>query len=222
MELSEKTAFLLALGSFWRPRSDLARSSLDNLKISKEGITIVAIQPKEADYKQTFVSRCSIVEICPVHTLEIYLQRTAEARSVNHTSQIFISNNKPHKAVSADTIGRWISNLLKKTGISARAHSTRGVATSFARELGIDEKVIMEKANWKSFQTFKGHYQRPTLNRSLRVNVVNDVHSRINEPLSVTFIKECTSSRSELEVSHPDPTQRLTNDRGIHQGIGFK
>lgn len=138
MELSEKTAFLLALGTFWRSRSDLARSSLDNLKISEAGIAIVAVQPKEADYEQTFVSRCSIMEICPVHTLEIYLQKTAEARSVSHTRRIFISNQKPHKAVSADIIGRWISNLLKKKDMFARAHSTRGITTSFAPELGID------------------------------------------------------------------------------------
>ena len=80
----------------------------------------------------------------------------------------------------------------------------------------------MEKADCKSFQTFKGHYQMPTLNRSLRVNAVNDFYSHIKEPLSVTFIKECTSSLRELEVFHPDPTQRPTNGRGIHQGIGFK
>ena len=46
------------------------------------------------------------VRICIVNTLAVYLERTAPLR---HSTQLFISTVRPFKAVSKDTISRWIN-----------------------------------------------------------------------------------------------------------------
>jgi hypothetical protein len=53
----------------------------------------------------------------------------------HNSSRLMLSSNKPHGPASVPTIGRWIKEQLKITGIDTSiitAHSTRGVAASKA------------------------------------------------------------------------------------------
>ena len=60
---------------------------------------------------------------------------------------LFVFINKPHKAVSSSTISRWITDVLKESGIDTekfKAHST----IAAAKICGILLSDIMERAHW--------------------------------------------------------------------------
>ena len=68
-----------------------------------------------------------------IHCIEQYLKITFDIRG--GTKQLLISHSKPHKAVSKDTIGKWIRLVFKRCNIDIRsygAHSTRAASTSIA------------------------------------------------------------------------------------------
>ena len=48
--------------------------------------------------------------------LKVYLQKTASLR--NECTQLLISHQKPFKAVSKDTISRWIKTMLADSGVT--------------------------------------------------------------------------------------------------------
>ena len=178
--VSGKAVTLLALATFWRPRSDLARIQLQDVSFSNEKVRIICTKPKEGDFKETSISYYEAEpEICPVKTLKIYLERTGERRE--KTKALFITHKKPYRDATADTLARWISSILKETGINARPHSTRGVAASNALHAGMPIESVLEKANWKSANTFKKFYLRPPENNPIRVHGVNEGHTTINE-----------------------------------------
>ena len=205
-ELSSKLAVLISLATFCRPRSDLSRIRLAQLEWEENAATMVVTQPKEGDYKKMTIYKCSDEAICPFRCLEKYVQRTKEIRSVV-TKNLFITSQKPFKDAKGDTIANWIKQILSNAGIQATAHSTRAMSSTLAKELGINEEIIMKKGNWKRKETFFKHYFRPTSNQPnpSRVNEEKEVHSKIYENNSSKFIYECTSSRRELEKSHPVP-----------------
>ena len=71
--------------------------------------------------------------LCVFSTLKEYLQRTETLRVTG--SQLLISFQKPHKAVSRDTISRWIRTVMQLSGINLdvyKAHSTRAASVSAA------------------------------------------------------------------------------------------
>ena len=67
--------------------------------------------------------------ICVVDTLKEYLKRTKILRG--NQDQLLISFIKPHKAVSRDTISRWLKLVLEQAGIDVdvfKGHSTRAAS----------------------------------------------------------------------------------------------
>lgn len=159
--LSTKTVTLLALASFWRPRSDLARIRLKDVKIDSQGLEIVATKPKEGDFKETRIERIEDEATCAVKTLEIYLERTKELRR-NGAEGLFIGYRKPHKEASANSIARWVEEGFKMAGIKDTPHSLRSITSSEALKRGVTIERILSKANWKDARTFFKHYYRPS------------------------------------------------------------
>ena len=207
-DLSSKTSILLALATFWRPRSDLARIEFKNVIFKEIYFKVTASQPKEGDFKTTTVYKCSDQDICPYVCLKKYIERTAETRQGSNSSKLFIVTSKQTHDASGDTIARWIKQIFHRANINANVHSTRSVASTLAKEMGIAQEEILARANWKSERTFKNHYYRPALKHpNHRVHEVNDVHSEIYDNMKneyLKFILECTSERSELDaLSHP-------------------
>ena len=71
------------------------------------------------------------VSLCIVKHLQQYLKRTDILRG--DVKELLVSYNKPHKAVSPDTVSRWIKSTLVGAGIDTSkysAHSTRSASTS--------------------------------------------------------------------------------------------
>jgi hypothetical protein len=57
LEVSERTALLVALATGWRPGSDLACISWSHCVVAPDGIHLVALRPKEGALKEVFLRR---------------------------------------------------------------------------------------------------------------------------------------------------------------------
>ena len=54
--------------------------------------------------------------ICPVQSLKDYLTRAAPPWHADATCLLF-SHTKPHKSVSAQTLARWIKQIMADAGV---------------------------------------------------------------------------------------------------------
>lgn len=91
-----------------------------------------------------------------------YLEKTKNLRE--NESKLLISFIKPHKSVKPCTAAGWLKNMLKEAGFDTEVfmpHSTRGASTSKANKFGLSLQQIMNKANWKSANTFQRFYNKP-------------------------------------------------------------
>jgi integrase len=99
-------------------------------------------------------------KLCIVHHLDVYIKRSKSLRSC---SKLFIGLVKPHKAVSKDTIARWIKVVLKLADIDVSkfsAHSTRAASTSAAALRDVPLSSIMTAAGWTRQSTFTQFYEK--------------------------------------------------------------
>ncbi|MCG7874955.1 MAG: hypothetical protein N0C90_01330 [Candidatus Thiodiazotropha endolucinida] len=79
-------------------------------------------------------------------------------------NQLFVSINKPHKAVSKQTVSSWIVGVIRlayeDSEMNVKAHSTRAIGPSWALFKGAALTSILEAADWSSAETFKRFYYR--------------------------------------------------------------
>lgn len=97
-----------------------------------------------------------------VKTLSHYLERTQSFR--DQENKLFLTYQKPHHAVSASTISRWIKSILKRAGVDTSkfgAHSTRAASSSAAKQAGVPIMDILSTGGWSSERTFPSHYSVP-------------------------------------------------------------
>ena len=103
------------------------------------------------------------IRICIYRVLKEYIERTSDLR---HDNQLFVSLIKPHKAVSSQTIGRWMRKVMCNAGIDTsvfKPHSVRGAAVSAAAEHGSTVADILKAAGWSNARTFETYYHRQVL-----------------------------------------------------------
>lgn len=101
-------------------------------------------------------------DVCVMNSLKSYLRMTENLRTSDF---LFIGLSKPHKAIGAQTVSRWIRRGLSKSGIDIskfNAHSVRSSATSAASRGGITLDQIRMRAGWSNqSDTFRNFYNRP-------------------------------------------------------------
>lgn len=76
-------------------------------------------------------------------------------------TDLFISYVKPHKAVTRDTISRWIKMVMLKSGIDVNkfaSHSVRSASVSRAEKNSIPICNILNVAGWSNAETFAKFY----------------------------------------------------------------
>jgi site-specific recombinase XerD len=81
--------------------------------------------------------------ICVASALETYLKRTSCLRK--DINILFISRKKPYKAITSQSLSRWIKHVLQKSGIDTSmftAYSTRHASTSAVKRKGINIDLI--------------------------------------------------------------------------------
>lgn len=99
-------------------------------------------------------------KLCIVDCLKQYLLRRKQKVS-NDVKKLLITNKKPYKAVSIDTIRRWIKTTFNMVGIhNFSPHSCRSASTSKANKLNIDIDKIITKGCWKNVETFRKYYDK--------------------------------------------------------------
>ncbi|XP_056116182.1 uncharacterized protein LOC130092366 [Rhinichthys klamathensis goyatoka] len=182
--LSFKTALLLALASAKRVSEIHAlsvHSACTQFMPEDAGVVLrpnPAFMPKivnsitplelRAFYSPPFASskQQKLNELCPVRALRIYIERTKGFRECD---QLFVSWVKPRKGkpITKQRLSHWIVEAISLAYSSKgheppaglRAHSTRGMSTSWALFKGVTIQDICEAASWSSPHTFARFYK---------------------------------------------------------------
>lgn len=172
--LTMKLATLLALITAQRVQT-LSKINISNIILNGDEVNIkIPDKIKTSSigrYQPNLIipSFTSNTKICPVNTLECYLQRTELLRGANENG-LFVTFKKPYHQASQQTISRWIKQFLRKSGLNTdifTAHSTRHASTSAAAKNGIDVETIRRTAGWtKNSEVFARCYQRPLVDQA--------------------------------------------------------
>jgi integrase len=117
--------------------------------------------------------------LCPVRALRVYCERTKDRRQ---SDRLFVSHGKSTKKtdIVKSTLSGWIVEAINLAYDSAKvarpfglkAHSTRGMASSWGLAKGTSIQEVCLAANWKSPSTFTAYYQLDVAPRSLAQSVL--------------------------------------------------
>lgn len=111
--------------------------------------------------------------LCVVSFLKQYISITEPFRG-NETA-LFLSYLSPHKAVTKDTIARWIKTVMNNAGIDInifRAHSVRSASVSHASKCRVPLDTILRTAGWSRESTFRKYYDKPITNDTVFAEAV--------------------------------------------------
>ncbi|XP_049927771.1 uncharacterized protein LOC126407128 [Epinephelus moara] len=193
--LSLKTAVLLALTTAKRVSDLQALSTRSVCMQFAPGGSKVCLRPNPAFVPKVVESayRCPTVELgafhpppfetaedrrlntlCPVRALRLYVDRTAGFR---RSDQLFVSWATPHKGkpLSCQRLSHWIVDAIElayrcrglQPPAGLKAHSTRGMATSWALFKGVRVEDICAAASWATPHTFVRFYRLDISDTSL-------------------------------------------------------
>ena len=163
-QLCYKTILLLALTSAARAHE---LSALDlTYSLRKEGSWEFSLptqvknsRPGHPAQKFLFLAFPENPKICVIRCVTAYVERT---KGLRKSTQLLVSFISPHKAISSQSVSRWLSRALRMAGIELTytGHSTRGASTSAASAAGLSADLILEAADWASVQTFERFYHK--------------------------------------------------------------
>ena len=99
--------------------------------------------------------------LCPVRCLSCYLSRSAAF--VPRCSSLFVSPKRPSRGISKNAISFFLRDVISSAGASSqdktpRAHSIRGMATSFSFVRNASISKVLEAASWRSNSVFSSFY----------------------------------------------------------------
>lgn len=182
--LSLKTGLLLALASAKRVGDIHALSVHSSCTQFAPGHTRVSLKPHLAFVPKVVGSSSPIIltafspppfsseedrrlhMLCPVRALQVYMDRTKRFR---RSDQLFVSWASPHRGrpITKQRLSHWIVGAIAlaytSQGLQApeglRAHSTRGLAASWALCKGVSIQEICAAASWSSPLTFVRFYK---------------------------------------------------------------
>ena len=174
--LTWKTCFLVAITTF-RRCSDLQSLQIaeDKMNIGNRGITFIRTGLAKQDRPNHDGSHIFVPShqedklLDPRRCLMKYIRKTKQYRIHGNQNavKLFLATRKPHHPISAQTISKWIVNLiklvykLKKKSLKnkkIKGHSTRSVGPSCALFKGASFRQVMESADWSTETTFIKHY----------------------------------------------------------------
>lgn len=164
-QLTLKLVILLALTTGQRMQT-LSLIDIRNIKENDDHIKIKIperIKTSGRNKKQPTLTLPFFTQnrkLCVATTLQDYLKVTKNLRS--DTEHLLISFQRPHGEVTAQTISRWIKEILQKCDIDTdtfSAYSTRHASTSAAKRSGVNIDTIKQTAGWtKESKVFAEFY----------------------------------------------------------------
>ncbi|XDV36877.1 hypothetical protein PO909_006592 [Leuciscus waleckii] len=180
--LSLKTALLLALASVKRVRDLQALSTSASCLEFGPNDSKVFLKPRHGYVPKVLSTpfRAQVISLsalpvsgedsdahtlCPIRALRRYLERSASFRQSDQLFICFGGRNKGLR-VTKLTLSRWIvdaialayTSLGLPCPIGVRAHSTRGMASSWAWSSGVPIEDICAAAGWSAPSTFARFY----------------------------------------------------------------
>jgi integrase len=156
-DLSLKLLMLLALTTGQRGQS-LHLLDLTNIRKGKSAFTVVITDPVKQSRPGVSAPVLRLVayppdrRLCVYTTMVEYLERTSKFDH-NMEAKLFVSYIKPHKAISKDTVSRWIKTVLIRSGVDVsvfKPHSVRAAAVSAAKSQAVPVNDILKTAGWSS------------------------------------------------------------------------
>ena len=170
-QLTLKLVMLIALVSAQRSQT-IHKLCLDNLTFSGSNAnfkitdTLKHSRPGLPGMIVTLEAYPVDTRLCVLTYLKYYISETKKFREQNGVveNRLFISYKKPYKAVTQDTISRWIHIVMKLSGVDVsyfKPHSTRAASASAAEKLGVPIAEILKTAGWSNERTFMKFYNKP-------------------------------------------------------------
>ena len=118
----------------------------------------------------------------PVRALHVYVSQSAAFRKGD---QLFVSWATPHrgKPLSHQRLSHWIVEAISlaygckglKPPHGLRAHSTRGMATSWTLFRGVSVRDICAAASWATLHTFVSFYRLDVSGHSVSQAVLETI-----------------------------------------------
>ena len=163
-QLTLKCAMLVALASAKRASSMCQLSVKQGYFVISESTVIMQPLGLEKTTRPGHKA-CPIVinaledqVICPVECIKIYLERT---RHLRKNESLFVSMNKPHGSVTAQTICLWLKTIIHLSGQEGTGGSTRSLSSSTLLAKGVTIDDILLTGDWTGAKTFRNHYFKP-------------------------------------------------------------
>ena len=156
-ELTHQLTFLLLILSGQRCQT-IHMLSIENMKLCgtqcKFCICNLVKQSRPGTHLEPIIFNSYSAEgkLCVVKHLNEYLKRTAQLRPPE-CKQLLISLQKPHGAVTTETISRWFKQFLNSAGVDTdkfKPHSTRVGSTSHLVANNIDISSILKSVGWSN------------------------------------------------------------------------
>ena len=171
-QLSGKLVMLMALVEASRS-SELAALDLRFRSFNPEGVSFKLPtltkkrSPGAPPRELLFGAFPDDTDLCVCQCLRAYEEATIDLRTQppSAPNRLFISHVKPHRPVTSQRIAHWLRDVMEASGVDTRvfsAHSTRGAATSAARDKGVPLQDILQTADWSRESTFTKFYYRPS------------------------------------------------------------
>ena len=141
-----------------------------------------AWSPAPGSYNFSAVFFSENPKICVVRTLAAYVLNVPcveRTRDLRKSSQLLVFLIAPHKAISSQSVSRWLTRALRMAGIELvySGHLTRAASTSAAAAGGLSVDLILEAADWASAQTFGCFHVREALQAAFALAVLHSVTS---------------------------------------------
>ena len=226
LQLAGKCALLLMLATMCR-LGDIMQTDLTHMKRINNGVEFHLSKPTKTfsifNYsrannlqKLTVMKGNVDQKICPIACLESYIERTKPFRRNSNCNALFIVIGiNPHKASNL-TVGRWVKNAIKDSGIAGySSHSARSSSSSFLALLGMGITDLVGRVGWGSESTFVKTYLKPIFN-SPGLN-----HGRTLPHSAV--IKPATKPTSSAGIKHANKNSakhfELPKDRHNYKSI---
>jgi site-specific recombinase XerD len=162
-QLAGKAVTLIALATLLRV-AEIAAIGLQSVKFSNEAVHF-SLKTLRKTQRVGPLGSFSIKKFSnPVETIKTFMKATVAFRSGTEDEiRLWVSVRPPQGPVTANTIARWIKNVLKESGIDTNtfsAHSTRSVAASQAARVGWSTEAILRAGNWARESNFNRFYNR--------------------------------------------------------------
>lgn len=164
LSLSKKLVTLILLASAQRGQI-IPALTLDNMKITDNGFQFFLnnkdLKQGRPGYKPEILNfeRFHVKKVCIARYLQEYLGKTSDLRG--NTREIFITSKKPFKAISRDTVSRWVKSVMREAGLDVQVFkpgSTRAAASSKAMQDGVPLDEILARGGWSNASTFRKFY----------------------------------------------------------------